>query len=214
MRGPEDAVVQRNLEFLDDYLRSPRPLRPEAETAALVSLVRHSPGITLRELLHQSATADLIYSLIADSTIYVDLRREVLSEPDRVHVFPFEEAAVFESFRAARAEPEKRPAPAGLVEQLASMSPAEMRAANRRCMLLQQALRGEPVPGVQDRTLRDWRRRFRNAEAWYGNGYLGLLPNYDRSGNRSSRLPPETVELMDDIIRREYETLKQPSIIR
>jgi hypothetical protein len=90
-------------------------------------------------LLSQSATADLIYSLIADSTIYVDIRRDLLSDPDRVHVFSFEEAAVFERFRAAHTEPEKRPVPAALLQRLSSMSPAEMREANRRCMVLEQA---------------------------------------------------------------------------
>jgi putative transposase len=221
---PEDGLLQRNLEFLDDYLRSPQIPEPQDQVVELGELLRRRPGVSLREVFDQqlARNVDLIYALIAKSTIYVDLRAEPLTEPDRVLLFANREAAAFHRFLTMpRSDPagekptQRLPAVAvALEERLMKMSPEDMREANRRCLLIERDLRGELAgeDGICPRTLREWRRRFRNAESYFGNGFLGLLPNYSRSGNRSSRLPVETVELMDEFIKREYETLKQQSI--
>jgi putative transposase len=56
------------------------------------------------------------------------------------------------------------------------------------------------------RTIRDWAKKFREAEEIYGNGYLGLIPNHKNRGNRLSRLNDQVKELMNKVIEEEYET--------
>jgi putative transposase len=65
--------------------------------------------------------------------------------------------------------------------------------------------------GVPKRSLRRWRRRFRQAEKLYGQGYLGLLPRYTREGNQATRLPSQVYELADEVIREVYMTPKRVS---
>src|SRR5262249_21714012 len=49
-----DWVYQRNLRFLEDYLRGPFPGVPEAVTTSLRAMVMSLPGIALLDLLHSS----------------------------------------------------------------------------------------------------------------------------------------------------------------
>ena len=66
---------------------------------------------------------------------------------------------------------------------------------------------------VDDRTLRRYRARYRNAEALYGCGYIGLLPERDEEGNgqgnHNPKLPEATRLLTKDFIENKFETYKQ-----
>ena len=86
-----------------------------------------------------------------------------------------------------------------------------MREANRRAELVRARLRGAaPADGsASERTLRLWVARYRAAETAYGAGYLGLLPQTARRGNRGRKLPEQTLNLISEFIEREYETLRQ-----
>jgi hypothetical protein len=90
-------------------------------------------------------------------------------------------------------------------------SQADLREANRRAELVRARLRGAPPAdgSVSERTLRLWVAGYRAAETAYGAGYLGLLPQTARRGNRARKLPEQTVNLMSEFIDREYETLRQ-----
>jgi transposase InsO family protein len=88
-------VYQRNLIFLEDYLR--------AESAEISSEVEQSvrqsvstqPGISLQELLRQDEAAiDAIYLLIATEKVYVNLNLAPLAEPGQVQVFADREVAL------------------------------------------------------------------------------------------------------------------------
>lgn len=59
------------------------------------------------------------------------------------------------------------------------------------------------------RKVRDWVKKYREAEILFGNGYVGLLPNDKNKGNRRTRFPQEVLDLMDHFIKEEYETLIQ-----
>src|SRR5690349_23594779 len=67
------------------------------------------------------------------------------------------------------------------------------------------------------RSLRDWSSdvcssdlaQYKDAEAKYGNGYLGLLPHMRLRGFRGRKLPEATFELITEFIENHYETLKQ-----
>lgn len=62
---------------------------------------------------------------------------------------------------------------------------------------------------VPPRTLRRWRSSFREAEALYGNGFVGLLPEWSECGDRTQRLSDAQENLLETFIVNHYETLKQ-----
>lgn len=88
--------------------------------------------------------------------------------------------------------------------------PEDLQEANRRHSLVQAHILGEPsdekVPG---RTLRHYVSSYRKAEAIYGVGYIGLLPQKRYRGNRNRKLPEETLTLMIKYIEDGYENPTQ-----
>ena len=90
-----DWVLQRNLLFLEDYLRADCPPVPENTAGAMITLVAGQPGVRLDELLRQleGVSSDDLYTLIATDRLYVDLRAAALAEPERVAVFRDQETA-------------------------------------------------------------------------------------------------------------------------
>jgi putative transposase len=84
-----DWIYQRNLLFLEDYLRVNAPAIPEEQMEAIRLTVMKNPGLTLHDLLekHQADWADTLYFLIVSDGLYVDLRAAPLAEPDKVRVF-------------------------------------------------------------------------------------------------------------------------------
>jgi len=84
-----DWVFQRNLLFLEDYLRADCPAVEEGAAGAVRALVAQQPGLSLGQLLRQvvGATSDDIYRLIAHDELFVDLHAVALAEPERVRVF-------------------------------------------------------------------------------------------------------------------------------
>ncbi|WP_342559806.1 TnsA endonuclease N-terminal domain-containing protein [Psychrobacillus sp. FSL W7-1457] len=64
---------------------------------------------------------------------------------------------------------------------------------------------------VTDRTLRNWVKKYKDAEEIYGNGFVGLLPQTKKRGNRNAKLPIESIELMNKVISESYETIKSKS---
>lgn len=91
-----DSVFQRNIQFLEDYLRSdPREVPPASRDVAL-GCVTATPGLSLEDLLQltkDTVTPDEIFAMIADDVLYVDWRAAPLAEPVRVGVFPTPESA-------------------------------------------------------------------------------------------------------------------------
>lgn len=88
----------------------------------------------------------------------------------------------------------------------------DFRTANHRANLVCRRMRGETLAddnNVSERTLRYWVAQYRDMEAKYGNGYLGLLPHIRSRGPRGSKLPEATWELITEFIENDYETLKQ-----
>ena len=92
---------------------------------------------------------------------------------------------------------------------LQQASPEQLEIATHRYKLLGRALPEETV--VSARTLQRWRTQFRTAEAIYGHGFLGLIPQQSRRGNRQPRLSQSVEQLLEQYITDHYETLKQQS---
>jgi len=90
-------TYQRNIIFLEDYLRCDCPVVSEPVVTLVHSCVVKEPGISLLDLLNatkaEGVSSDDIYTLIATERLFVDIRRFPLAERERVPVFHSEEIA-------------------------------------------------------------------------------------------------------------------------
>jgi len=277
-----DWIFQRNIHFLEDYLRADCPdvSRPVAQE--VLSLLQAEPGISLLKLLRavEKATPDDIYTLIARREIFVSLSEQPLVESERVRVFA--DADTAQAYRLTLSTAGERhfagpvsfdlwpggsftwdgkfwqilnvgeteiallaegnvlvslprfqlealilqgqitgvPASddAGLSaearEILSSASLADLQEANCRYQWLFQEP-DETMPGEErpsQRTIQRWQRRFREAEASYSYGYIGLIRRTGRRGNRQRKLPAETLALVEEYVQNEYETVTRKSL--
>ena len=270
-----DWPVLRNLRFLEEYVRVSRSNVPTETITAIRTKIMSNPGITLLELLQtlRAGSADDVYLLIVTDQLYVDLAREALPEPERVHVFldrtgaeahlamqsgsapqfprpsvqsitvgtalwydgnpwtilnpgatdvallsedkrvmhiPNEEFELLLQQGRLTGLPssldERREAARKRVEQA---NPKHLEVAWQRYQAITQPPSADTPMPVPPRTLRRWRAQFREAEITYGNGYIGLLPDWSQCGDRSQRLSNEAEQLMETFISHHYETLKQ-----
>ncbi len=96
---------------------------------------------------------------------------------------------------------------------LLEASEEDLAIANQRFEIVKRSLNGEKISEdvVPWRTLMEWRKLYRRAEELYGNGYTGLIPNTHKRGNRVNKLPLETIELINEVIDKHYENMKQKS---
>jgi transposase InsO family protein len=276
-----DWVYQRNIQFLEDYLRDDRTSVMPASTNRLAAQAAARPGITLQELLQTAdgdSTCDDIYSLIALGELYVDLYKFPLAQPASVPVFVNRQASTYadqrpmvgpESLRKT-AISEPRPGnkvnwdgqqwdilncgqtqvvlrrtdddsitqlpmaafyklmkdgqvtitpshpdhdKSEITDRLSRASDKDLQAANHRYEIVRQLLdRTSSNAPIASRTGRRWLAMYRKAEGLYGSGYVGLLPQTHRRGNKTAKLPQATRELMATVIQQDYETHKQKSI--
>lgn len=92
-----------------------------------------------------------------------------------------------------------------------SASEKDLEEANRRFFIVQGMINGGSYFDfdVSERTIRDWMKKYRDAEKIYGNGYAGLVSRRKEQGNRERRLQPEVIELMSNYIIDDYENIIQ-----
>ena len=98
-------------------------------------------------------------------------------------------------------------------EILYQASPQDLQVANQRYHIIAPVLNGEkePVKVVPERTWRRWIQRYRQAERAWRCGYIGLIPLRAKRGNRQPKLPNESLELVTQFIKEQYETVKKKS---
>lgn len=212
-------VLQRNLQFLDDYLRFDRVIVSGFATDAIKAVVETEPGILLHDLAGRVDVAKLddIYLLIASGQIYVDLGVTALAEPERLRLFRDAETAG--AYHHAFAEPEHSPIREGIGQSapvhseafrlLSAASERDLRIANDRFLYVRRNLAGERISEVPARTLRLWLAQYRFARERHGSGYVGLLPRIGSRGNRTLRLSEQSRCLLVEFIVNDYESLKQ-----
>jgi len=88
-------VFQRNMIFLEDYLRAEPASIPPAVAETIRGVVAAQPGMTLQALLDpHTGAADAIYGLIATERIYIDLEAVPLAESARVPLFADRDTAL------------------------------------------------------------------------------------------------------------------------
>ena len=97
-------------------------------------------------------------------------------------------------------------------EMIRRANPMDLKEANRRYEIIGPRLLGEKSDsfGVAERTIRYWIRKYRDAEILHGTGFVGLLP-MKRVGNTRTKLPQESVNIMQEVIDKFYEDVIQPS---
>ncbi|MGA7255580.1 MAG: Tn7 transposase TnsA N-terminal domain-containing protein, partial [Terracidiphilus sp.] len=211
-----DWVFQRNMQFLDDYLRADCPPCVPAVYERLLGHILATRGLSLEMLFDTTqdvATRDEIYLLIATGALSVDIRSASLREPARVLVFaPGDE----QPQRIAGGRTDDSPhAPQTtrqamdpeILKMLSNAGEQDLRMANLRCRVVRERLQNGPRdadPSVPARTLRRWAASYRSAEQRHGNGYVGLLPRSHDRGNATQRLPENTRLLMNEFIAGDY----------
>jgi putative transposase len=90
-------VWQRNIQFLEDYLRADRRPTVLVDREAVRALVKDEWGISLASLmsrLDKVIDRDEIYSMIATDEVYADLAAAPLINPEEVRVFASREASL------------------------------------------------------------------------------------------------------------------------
>ncbi len=107
---------------------------------------------------------------------------------------------------SSRVEGDNRAAARALLEKA---SPKHLEVALQRCRALAHHPHTDAHESVPARTLRRWHANFREAEVVYGNGFIGLLPDWNECGDRTPRLSDHAEELLEIFITTQYETLKQ-----
>jgi hypothetical protein len=272
-------ILQRNLLFLEDYVRSKAPTCDARQRALIHASVRAVPGISLQALLHavtEPAAVDMIYWMIAHKELHVELKAAPLTDPAQVPVFDSKGSdlsasetnsscgdklfrqlgpvavmvgstvqwdgvtwkvanlgqasvglvgdrdafveiptATFERLlkqgtmvplKTDKTEVQENKVQA----QLARASERDLKIANERLATIQNSS-GSGAQATPERTLRFWKGRFKRAEQIHGDGYVGLLPEISRRGNRQDRLSEEVRKLMSESIEQDFESRKQKS---
>jgi len=213
-------TFQRNIQFLADYL-SPDcpPIAPDV-TAFVQAMVRQQPGVLLHDLLAllPQLSSDVLFTLIAQHQLVVDLFTNPLAEPERVPVFPVSDQVTISQLPTLNVAPTGRalsvPTPSSqeVRDLLAVAGPTALAEAHRRYAIIVPLFQDEQAPSqlVPGRTVRRWLAAYRQADTRYGMGFVGLLPHIDRRGNRTPKLPPATQQLIDEMLMTEYEIPTRP----
>ena len=109
-----DWTFQRNVLFLEDYLRASTLEVADETVACFQSLAAARPGLTLAEMLglahRHDLAADHLYALLVTDKLYVDLSEAPLSHPEQVHLFFSQlQAEAFATVSQTSVWPDHRP---------------------------------------------------------------------------------------------------------
>lgn len=96
---------------------------------------------------------------------------------------------------------------AKVTDLLRHACPQDIMIANHRYEQLQPYL-GNNSPATPSRSIRRWRQQYQCAAEIYGSGYVGLLPQHQAKGNRTTRLETPLMDFMRKFISEHYETPK------
>ena len=220
-----DWILQRNLQFLEDYMRFDSADITRFANPSLKAVIEAEPGIFLQQLLERTrgvVEPDEVYLLIASGQIYVDLSAGAIAEPDKVHIFANKETAIGYRLISDQLKPRGPTIEHANSQQsqvlegrgeafqlLAGASEQDLAIANQRFNVVKSYLADKTPSSVPARTVRLWVAQYRVARELYGNGYVGLLPKTQKRGNRTSRLPEEVRSLLTKSVENDYESLKQ-----
>ena len=199
-----------NARFLEaEWGRSNRVFH-EADVQRVLARATAKPGILLEELVHDLGDPGLAHWCIFHRRVHVDLAAHFLSQPDRVRVFADEAAATVWSAAVASVADDHRSASDTLAQAVLAKYPLEaLTAAHDRYLEILPAIKGglpeRTFTGPRRYTLRRWLAAYRQAEREAGVGLVGLCPKDHLRGNSTRRFPPETYEVLEEVVAKEYE---------
>ena len=216
-------VAQDNAIYLEDYYQHLEQLHvPEQTLAVLFQLVEEQPGIMLADLREaaEGIPADLVNIAIARHDLYVDLSRYRLSEPTHTPIFrqktstpiPVPNDRELPSFPSEVFSP-FTPEGQALFEHANEADSAIAVFRNRVIHPEQyddeeQVRTAEARAAIPARTRRRWQQRYREAETLYGNGFLGLLPQYHNCGG-TRKISAEVIKLIHQVLETHYDTVRR-----
>src|SRR6266566_1658518 len=216
-------MAQDNALYLEDYYQHLEQLSvPEQTLAVLFQLLDAQPGIMLADLPEaaEGIPADLINIAIARHDLHVDLGRYRLSEPAHTPVFRQENSTPgpvlhdhgLPSF-PTEASSHFTPKGQALFEHATEADSAIAVFRNRVIHPEQyddeeQARTAEARAAVPARTRRRWQQLYREAETIYGNGFLGLLPQYHHGGG-NRKIEASVIDLIHQVLETHSETVRR-----
>ncbi len=216
-------IAQDNAIYLEDYYQYAEQLHvPEQTLAVLFQLVDEQPGIMLTDLREaaEGIPADLINIAIARHNLYVDLGRYRLSEPAHTPVFR-QENSTPDPVLNDHELPSLPTAASSRFTQIGQAlfehaKEADFATAVFRNRVIhpeqyddeEQARTAEARAAVPARTRRRWQQWYREAETIYGNGFLGLLPQYHNCGG-NRKISAEVIDLIHQVLETHYDTVRR-----
>jgi len=217
-------ATQDNALYLEDYYQDLERLTvPETALDILYEIVDEHPGIMLSDLRKTTggSFADLINIAIAKHALYVDLATYRLSEPWHTPVFRNRNLA--RAYQKSETQDEESVVSSihftssitlegrDLLERASDVDLATAVFRNRiihpdhyhdeEQMQITQNRTAVPV-----RTKRRWQQWYREAEARYGSGFIGLLPRYHNCGGLR-QISAEVITLIHQVLETHYDTV-------
>ncbi|WP_107670688.1 DDE-type integrase/transposase/recombinase [Cyanothece sp. BG0011] len=191
------------------------PLFPDIKTAKAYILMKQSPSSPLlpSSLINLTIGTTLLWDSKAVNIIHIGNSEITLRDEDeKFIVLKLEEIeALIKQGTITYLAPQTPSINSEAWEQFYQASPEDQSEALRRYQVIEPYLRGEKRENetTSARTIRDWKAKYLNAQQKYGCGYVGLLSHRQKKGNRSRKLPQASLDLMNEFITNDYETLKQ-----
>ena len=219
-------AAQDNALFLEDYYQELERLTvPESVLDTLYQIVDEHPGIMLSDLRTAASTisADLINIAIARHALYVDLATYRLSEPWHTPVFRNRNLA--RAYQKSETRDDEHGASShhpssGITlegrELLERASDVDLATAVFRNRVIhpdhyddeEQVQIARNRTAVPVRTKRRWLQWYREAEARYGSGFIGLLARYHNCGGLR-QIQAEVITLIHQVLETHYDTATQ-----
>ncbi|BCM24152.1 Mu transposase C-terminal domain-containing protein [Methyloradius palustris] len=96
-------------------------------------------------------------------------------------------------------------------EKICQAGPETMKVALHRFQYIDADSADSNCP-ISKRSLKDYRRKFRQAEFLYGNGLIGLFPEIHKRGNRNRKIDDTVLELIQAVIDEKYLVATKPKL--
>lgn len=160
---------------------------------------------------HLSSDLPLASPLILDGRLWkVEMQdTQVLLRPEVGTPFSLPVEQLLHMIASGMLVPASLSTPSPLSEvartRIAKASPKAQEAANKRWREILAYGRGDALT-VTTRSVQNWMAAFRQAEADFGCGYIGLLDRVAERGNRSPRVPDASKELLKAYLTTQYAT--------
>lgn len=208
-----NQLLVRNLILLHEYFSDKKQYEVGSTLNRWLHQVYKSQSfVLLSDLIDGNpvGSADAILGAIACGRLFVDLGQDLVENSTKCRVFESEEAhRIFKQLVPAPGASEREPSQ--IPSEIMSASPAALAEARSKYAAVSRVLKGgedsktvSMAENIPYRTLAHWLRLYRRAEKERGEGFIGLIPQKHKRGNRKSKLPERVFEIMDRAVEDHY----------